>query len=173
MPTEPVSNMRMASVRVPARSVEKARFPFPVLKFWVRMLVRAAVVVPFVSIPPEGVVEPASVLKERREAVEVAEARFERNSWSWVAPEEVLTISNFVWGEEVPIPTLPSEEMKMEEVAWATPSSEPTMKYPLVSGSVTTAPEAPRMAGLFEMERRPVAVREEVAAEESAAVPLP
>ena len=96
MPTEPVSSMRMASVKPPARSVEKARFPFPVLKFWVRMLVMAAVVVPFVSMPPEGVVEPASVLKERREAVEVAEARFERNSWSCVAPDEVLTTSSFV-----------------------------------------------------------------------------
>ena len=71
------------------------------------------------------------------------------------------------------MPTEPSEEIKMEEVAWATPSSEPTMKFPLVRGRVTTAPEEPMMAGLLLMERRPVAVRVEVAALERAAVPLP
>ena len=64
----------------------------------------------------------------------------------------------------VPIPSAPVEEMKMVEVAWAAPASEPTMKLPLVSGKVMTAPLLPMMAGLFEIEMSPfVEVSVEVA----------
>ena len=50
----------------------------------------------------------------RREPVEVADERFERKSWSWVAPAEVLTTSNLAWGEEVAIPTLPLVAARMD-----------------------------------------------------------
>ena len=43
-------------------------------------------------------------------------------------------------------------------------ASLPTMKLPLASGRVMTAPAEPMMAGLLEIESRPVAVRVEVAA---------
>jgi len=71
IPTLPVSIMRNASVSVPARSVENARSPFPVKKFCWRIPVIADVVVPVL-------LTVSCVLKERREAVEVAEARLER-----------------------------------------------------------------------------------------------
>ena len=76
-------------------------------------------------------------------------------------------------GEVEPMPTRPVLLMNIVEVACAIPESSPTTKYPFVTGRVTTAPEEPMMEGAFEMERRPVAVSEEVAAEESAAAPLP
>src|SRR3989338_6912175 len=45
--------------------------------------------------------------KVRGGAVEVADARLERNSWSAVAPLEVLTTSSFACGATAPMPTLP------------------------------------------------------------------
>lgn len=56
-------------------------------------------------------------LNERRDAVEVAEARLERNNWSCATPDDVFTISNLVCGEVVPMPTLPLVAKKSEEVA--------------------------------------------------------
>src|SRR3989338_3138781 len=70
------------------------------------------------------------------------------------------------------MPSCPVEEMKIEEVACAIPASEPTTKYPLVTGRVTTAPLPPRMAGLLEIERKPVAVKVEVAAPATPAPPV-
>ena len=69
MPRLPALVNRPASVKMPDRSVENARSPFPVVKFWVRMPTIAAVEVPFVT---------SFALKVRREAVEVADARLER-----------------------------------------------------------------------------------------------
>ena len=69
MPRLPDEVKRAASVRVPLFRVEKARSPLPVLKFWVRMPVIAAVEVALVM---------SLALKVRREAVEVADARLER-----------------------------------------------------------------------------------------------
>ena len=67
----PVSKMRIASVSAPERRVEKARSPFPVRKFCWRIPVIAEVVVPVLLMM-------SWVLKERRDAVEVALARLER-----------------------------------------------------------------------------------------------
>ena len=88
-------------------------------------------------------------------------------------PDPPSYTTSFPPGVVEATPRLPSEEMKTVEVACAVPASSPTTKYPFVTGSVTTAPEEPMMEGAFEMESRPVAVREEVATDESPAVPLP
>ena len=69
MPILPDEVNRAASVRVPLCRVEKLRSPLPVLKFWVRMLVMAPVLVALVM---------SLALKVRREAVDVADARLER-----------------------------------------------------------------------------------------------
>ena len=53
-------------------------------------------------------------LKVRREAVLVADARLERKSWSWVAPDEVFTTSSRVWGVAVAMPTLPVVAVNMD-----------------------------------------------------------
>src|SRR3989338_8901892 len=97
-PKKPESRTRAASARSPARSVEKTRFPAPPLLFWVSTPVMAEVVVAFTT---------SLVLNERREPEEVAEASFERKSWSAVAPLPALVTSSFAPGVEVPTPTFP------------------------------------------------------------------
>jgi len=97
MPTFPVSEILIASVIVPDLIVEKASSPLAVSKFWVRIEVMAAVEVALVR---------SFALNVNLEAVEVAEAKLERYNWSTVAPLEVFTTSNFVWGEVVPMPSL-------------------------------------------------------------------
>ncbi len=62
------------------------------------------------------------------------------------------------------MPTLPVEEMKIVEVAWAAFESSPTMNFPLVRGNVTTAGDAPIIEGLLEIEiKLLVEVSDEVA----------
>ena len=87
MPRFPALVNLPASVKMPDLSVEKARSPFPVVKFCVKIPVMAAVEVAFTR---------SLVRNESRDADEVADARLERYSWSAVAPDEVLTISTLV-----------------------------------------------------------------------------
>ena len=68
MPRLPAPVARITSVRAPPWSVEKVRSPLPPLKFCWSMEVIAAVVVPVSWLMR------SAVLKERREAVEVAGA---------------------------------------------------------------------------------------------------
>ena len=67
MPTLPLSVILIASVKAPLLKVEKAKSPFPVVQFWVRIPVMAAVEVEEPRI--------SEVLKVNLEAVEVAEAK--------------------------------------------------------------------------------------------------
>jgi hypothetical protein len=55
--------------------------------------------------------------KERREALEVAEAALVRKRLSKVEPERVLEMSSFALGEVVPMPTFEAEEIKSVDVA--------------------------------------------------------
>ena len=57
--------------------MKKIKEEVAALKFLPKRPEMAAVVVPLVDMPPLGVVEPASVRKASREAVPVAEKRFE------------------------------------------------------------------------------------------------
>jgi len=68
MPTLPLLSILIASVKEPLLNVEKAKSPFPVVQFWVRIEVMAAVEVPVAPLM-------SWALKVNLEAVEVAEAR--------------------------------------------------------------------------------------------------
>ena len=125
---EPVR--RKSSVSVPDWSVENARSPMPPLKFFCKIEVIAEVVVAF-----PGPVMPLSLVRnERRAAVEVAESRLLRKSWSSVVPEEVFTTSSFVSAVEVPSPTLPFALIVSELIgaAWFTVNAVllPTVRPP-------------------------------------------
>ena len=105
MPMNPRPEILIASVScVPDLNVEKINEPVAFEKFWFRMPVMAAVVV--------GVLKMSDAWKDNLDAVEVAVDLFERKRASLVRPADVETISNFAFGEEVPMPTEPASLAK-------------------------------------------------------------